>query len=267
MSEPHFSPEITDEFVRMHEEYLVPSIYAQWAHRIADAAEINIGHAVLDVACGIGPLTKAVQLETGLSGKIVGLDSSEKMLAVAAKRSRGIDWQLGSTEHLPFEANEFDRVMCQFSLMFLPNRVHTIKEMLRVCKPDGLVVIAIWAHLEHSEAYTALVKLVRKTLGSRAANKISAPWSLGSPGTMDRLLLATHVNEYICHERLGVTRFPSMESFVETHLKLAGEFDKLDKQSYIELLAAADVDLRRFIVPGGQFVTQLDANIYTVKGI
>lgn len=267
MTEPHFSPEITDEFVKMHEELLVPAIYAQWAHRIADISEIDLGHAVLDVACGTGSLAKAAQLEAGLNGRIVGLDASDKMLAVAQQNSRGIKWQLGDAQHLPFENNEFDRVICQFSLMFIPNRMAAIKEMLRVCKPDGMVVIAIWAHLDHSKAYGSLIKLVRRHAGSKAALRVSAPWSLGVPGIMDRMLLATRINEYICHERLGVSRFSSLESFVGAHLKLADEFDSLDEETYKKLLNAADMGLRQFVVPGGQLVAQLDANIYTVKGI
>ncbi len=267
MVESQFLPEITDDFVQMYEEILVPAIYAQWAHRVADISEIDLGHHVLDVACGTGSLTKAAQLEAGLKGKVVGLEASEKMLAVAQKKSRGIEWRHGDLESLPFENNEFDRVICQFSMMFIPNRVAAIKEMIRVCKPDGLVVIAIWAHLDHSKAYGSLIKLVHKYAGARAAIKISAPWSLGVPGVMDRMLLATNINEYICHERLGVTRFPSLKSFVDTHLKLAGEFDGLDGETYEQLLNAADVDLRQFVVNGGQLVAQLDANIYTVKGI
>jgi len=267
MNGTQFSPEITDDFVNLHEQLLVPSIYAQWAHRVAAAAEIDLGHSVLDVACATGSLSKAAQLECGLSGKVIGLDASEKMLAVAKRTSRGITWQLGKPQSLPFEDNEFDRVMCQFSMMFMPNRVAAIKEMLRVCKPDGMVVIAVWAHLDHSKAYGTLIKLVRKYVGSRAALRLSAPWSLGVPGVMDRILLSTNINEYICHERLGVSRFPSLEAFVKTHLKLADEYNDLDKETYKSLLSAADVDLRPYLVNGGQFVAQLDANIYTVNGI
>jgi ubiquinone/menaquinone biosynthesis C-methylase UbiE len=267
MTETHFSPEIDDDFVQMHEEFLVPSIYGQWAHRVAAASEIDLGHKILDVACGTGSLSKAAQLEAGLKGKLIGLDASEKMLAAAAKGSRGIQWQQGNAESLPFEKNEFDRVLCQFSIMFIDNRVAAIKEMLRVCKPGGLVVVAIWAHLDHSKAYRTLIKLVEKHAGARAAFKLSAPWSLGASGVMDRLLLSTNINEYVCHERLGVSRFPSLESFVKTHLKLVGEFEKLDKETYDNLLNAANVELRPFVVPGGQLVAQLDANIYTVNGI
>jgi len=104
-------------------------------------------------------------------------------------------------------------------------------------------------------------------LGSRAALKLSAPWSLGVPGVMDRLLLATRINEYICHERLGVTRYPSLEAFVKTHLKLADEYYNMDEEIYDKLLNAADVELRPYMVNGGQLVAQLDANIYTINGI
>jgi hypothetical protein len=81
------------------------------------------------------------------------------------------------------------------------------------------------------------------------------------------MLLATHINEYICHERLGVARYPSLEAFVKTHLKLADEYYKMDEEIYNKLLNDADVELRPFIVSGGQLVAQLDANIYTINGI
>ena len=151
MTAQHYTPEISDELIRMHEQYLVPAIYAQWASRVAEIAEIDIGHHVLDVACGTGTLARAALLETGLTGRIIGLDASEKMLKSAQEKSKRIEWQLGDATAMPFEKNRFDRVMCQFALMFITNRVAVIKEMLRVCKPDGLVVLATWGPLHHVE--------------------------------------------------------------------------------------------------------------------
>ena len=79
MTNLQFTPEISDELVRAHEQYLVPAIYAQWANRVAEIAEINLGQNVLDVACGTGTLARAVHFETGLAGKVTGLDANEKM--------------------------------------------------------------------------------------------------------------------------------------------------------------------------------------------
>ena len=265
MTKPHFIPEITDDYVQMHELYLVPAIYAQGAHWTIDLAEIYLGHDVLDVGCNTGVLARAAKMETGSTGKVIGLDSSEKMLESARKHPSGVDWQAGSVSVLPFADNQFDRVICQFSLMFISSRATTIKEMLRVCKPDGLVVLSVWAPMNHSMAYSALVNLVRKHAGEHVASKVSSPWSLGAPGAVDALLLLAGVNEYHCHERVGHAPFPSIKSFVDTHLQLVGELEKMDKEVYQNLLNAAYIDLRRFLTPKGQLVAQLDVEIFIVS--
>ena len=265
MTKPQFIPEISDELVWVHEQYLVPAIFAQWASRVTEIAKIEVGQHILDVACGTGTLARTAQLETGLTGKVIGLDTSEKMLEAAHRQSRKIEWRLGDATAIPFETNHFDRVLCQFSLMFIANRVAALKEMLRVCKPDGLVVVATWGALHRGGAYDVLIKLIDQYCGAPAAMKLSSPWSLGKPGVMDALLLSAGVNEYECHERVGKARYPSMRSFIETHLRLSGEFDKLNAQSLQQIFGEADIKLRPFLAPGGQLISQLNANIYTVK--
>lgn len=265
MASEHFNPDITDDLVRVHEQYLVPAIYAQWANRVADIAEIEIGHDVLDVACGTGTLARAVRLETGLRGKIIGLDVSEKMLESAHRQSSGIEWQLGDATKMPFVKNRFDRVMCQFSLMFISNRVAAIKEMFRVCKPDGLVVVATWGALPPGGAYDVLIKLVRQFSGAHAAAKMSSPWALGKPGVLDALLLSSGINEYECHERFGKASYPSIRAFIEAHLRLVDEYDKMDPDAFQALWDAANMQLRPFVGPGGQLIAQLNANIFVIQ--
>ena len=58
-----------------------------------------------------------------------------------------------------------------------------------------------------------------------------------------------------------------MESFVETHLRLAGEFNKLDEAIYQDILDAAKTELQPFMVADGQLIAQLDVNIFTVSDI
>jgi len=265
MAAPQFTPEISEDLVRAHEQYLVPAIYAQWANRVAEIAEIELGQHVLDVACGTGTLARAAQLETGLTGQVIGLDASKLMLESAQRQSRSIEWQIGDATSMPFEKNRFDRVLCQFSLMFITNRVAAIKEMLRVCKTDGLVVVATWGPLHHGGAFDSLIKLVSQHCGSHAAMKLSAPWALGRPGAMDSLLLSSRVNEYECHERSGQARYPSMREFIEVHLRLAGEFDSLNEQAYKELLSAANPQLHKFLIPSGELIADLNANIFVIK--
>ena len=261
----HELPAITDDIVKMHTDYLVPAIYAQWAHHTAELAEIEVGQSVLDVACRTGTLSRTVLLEVGPTGKVTGLDHNAKMLTTARRLAPAIEWQPGDAALLPYDNDSFDRVMCQFSLMFIKNRVAAIKEMLRVCKPDGMVVIAIWAPLDHSKAYGKLLDLTKKFAGPGIALKLSKPWSLGGFGQMDSLLLSANVKEYVCHERPGVAVFPSIESFVETHLRATGGFYSISKDSFADLVAAAILDLQPFITSDGKVAAALDANIFLVN--
>lgn len=262
MTEKHLAPKITDDFVKMHDDFLVPIIFAQWAHHLTDLAEIESGHRVLDVACGTGVVTRAALMEVGMRGEVTGVDRNERMLAIARKKSPAIDWQLGNATSLPFEDNSFDRVLCQFSLMFMDNRIAVIKELLRVCKPAGKVAVSVWATLDQSKVYTALVNLTRQFAGPRAAMKLAAPWSLGVPGKMDNLLLSAGVMEYECHERVGIARFPSVDTFVEVHLRSAGEYHAIDAENLEQLKRAAEQVLAPHIIMDGQLAADLNVNIF-----
>lgn len=263
----HVTLKVSADLVRVHEQYLVPAIYAQWAGRVAEIAEIEFGHHVLDVGCGTGTLARAAQLEAGLAGQVTGIDISELMLESAQRQAPGIKWEIGDATSMSFEKNRFDRVMSQFSLMFIANRVAAIKEMLRVCKADGLVLVATWGSLQLGGAFGTLIKLVRQHCGSRTAMNLSSPWALGKSGVMDSLLLSSGVNEYECHERFGQARYPSIRAFIEAHLRLAGEFDELNEQNYQDLLNDANLQLRQYLIPSGELIAELNANIFAIKPV
>jgi len=85
MIKAHFVPEITEDFVRLHEKYFVPAIYAQWAHRVVELAEIDAGNKVLDVSCRTGVLAREASLEIGFTGSVTGVSASEQMLSRARR--------------------------------------------------------------------------------------------------------------------------------------------------------------------------------------
>lgn len=265
MSETIFAPTITDDMIKMHEDYFVPAIYAQWAHHVTELSEIELGQSILDVACRTGTLSRMVKLETGFKGRVIGLDKDEKMLSKANQLSQGIEWQTGSAAKLPFEDDQFDRVTCLFGLTMMKNKVAVIKEMLRVCKPRGLVAIAVMAPLNHFKAYSTLVDLVRHFSGSKAAVNMSKPFSLGATGKMDSMLLSAGANEYECHERPGMATFPTANSFVETHLRAAGGFHDMRRDDFQTLLKVARQELSPYLISGGKVAAALDAEIFLIR--
>lgn len=69
---------------RVYQDFFVPSLFGAWAEPVADAAGLRPGQRVLDVGCGTGVHARAAARRVGPTGRVVGVDPNEGMLAVAA---------------------------------------------------------------------------------------------------------------------------------------------------------------------------------------
>ncbi|MFL5494650.1 MAG: methyltransferase domain-containing protein, partial [Gemmatimonadales bacterium] len=199
----------------VYQELLVPGLMQEWAPRVADAARIRPGDRVLDVACGTGVLTREAASRAGPTGAVTGLDLSPEMLAVAARLSSGLRWQQGSGQALPFPDQSFDAVVSQFGLMFFPDPVGGLREMMRVLVPGGRLAVAVWGSLADTPAYAAEVALVERLAGKEAGNALRAPFVLGDPKRMAELCAAAGIKGAQVAMRPGRGRFPSIRTMVE----------------------------------------------------
>ncbi|MCU1303305.1 MAG: Methyltransferase type 11 [Candidatus Sulfotelmatobacter sp.] len=106
---------------------------------------IQPGSRLLDVACGTGnsaiPATRA-------GASVTGVDIAPNLLAQARERAAAenldIHFEEGDAEELPFEKHSFDIVLSMFGAMFAPRPERVAAELLRVCKPGGLIAMANW---------------------------------------------------------------------------------------------------------------------------
>ena len=74
--------QVSAEAALVYEEFFLPALFAEWPRRVIEAARIQSGQRVVDVACGTGVLARAVAAQVGPQGSIVGVDLNEGMLAV-----------------------------------------------------------------------------------------------------------------------------------------------------------------------------------------
>lgn len=112
-----------------------------WRRRAADAAALPQGGSALDVACGTGQLTAELSMRAGAHGRVVGLDFSERMLAVARAAQPAIEWMAGDATDLPFVDDDFDAATIAFGLRNLAHPERGLAEMARVVRPGGRVVV------------------------------------------------------------------------------------------------------------------------------
>ncbi len=121
-----------------------------WRKLAVQQVRAKPGSNILDVCCGTGQLSLELAKAVGPTGKVTGLDFSEKMLDIALKHLNdqltfhrnlgGVQLIQGDAMALPFEDNSFDGVTVGWGLRNLPNLAKGIQEMVRVVKPGGVIV-------------------------------------------------------------------------------------------------------------------------------
>lgn len=115
------------------------------AELLVEKAGVQAGQDVLDVATGSGNVA-LVAARRG--ARVTGLDITPELLEAARRRATeaGVDveWVEGDAEELPFQDDAFDRALSAFGTMFAPRHEVAADELLRVCRPGGLVAVAAW---------------------------------------------------------------------------------------------------------------------------
>jgi ubiquinone/menaquinone biosynthesis C-methylase UbiE len=97
--------------------------------------------SILDVGCGTGILLQQL-LQLGQGLNLQGVDIAPEMVKVAqTKLGQSVEIRQGSANRLPFDANSFDAVTCATSFHHYPNPDNALREMLRVLKPGGKLVL------------------------------------------------------------------------------------------------------------------------------
>ncbi len=118
------------------------------ARHLVQAAALQPGERVLDVATGTGSAAMAAAVAVGPGGTVVGLDLSAPMLAQARLRAAGLpglNFVEGDAMQLPFPDHDFDVVLCASALFFMPDLVAALREWRRVLRPGGRVGFTAFA--------------------------------------------------------------------------------------------------------------------------
>jgi ubiquinone/menaquinone biosynthesis C-methylase UbiE len=245
----------------IYEEFFLPALFQEWTERVADAAQIQAGDRVLDVACGTGVLARTVAARVSPPGSVIGLDVNQGMLAVAAQKAPHIDWRHGKAEALPFDTSSFDAVVSQFGLMFFEDREAAIGEMARVLRPGGRVALAVWDSLDNTPGYAAMVELLHNLFGESAARGLRAPYNMGDKAALRALFASAGFTDAQVVTHRGTARYPSIKSWVHTDVYGWTLADMLNEAQVETLVNAAEQALAQFVHADGRVTFDAPAHI------
>jgi ubiquinone/menaquinone biosynthesis C-methylase UbiE len=117
---------------------------------ILEMLNLQPGARVLDVGCGTGDDARELAERVQSSGKVIGIDLSEALVAESMNRSAGmglpVEFRLGDVRHLDFPDASFDSIRTDRVLMFVPEIETAIAEMVRVLCPGGRIVASELDH-------------------------------------------------------------------------------------------------------------------------
>jgi SAM-dependent methyltransferase len=137
----------------LYETHLVPLIFEPYAADLKTrVGSMNVSR-VLEVAAGTGVVTRALAAVVNEGASIVATDLNQAMLdkAAAVGTERPVQWLQADAMSLPFPDNEFDLVVCQFGVMFFPDKARAFSEACRVLQPGGTFIFNVWDRISENE--------------------------------------------------------------------------------------------------------------------
>ncbi len=174
--------------------------WAQWADPLAafaeklnapllDAAGLERGHRVLDLACGVGEPALSAARRVGPEGTVLALDLVPAMLVPAARRAAAMPpphprFAAADMAALPVPDRWADAVTCRFGIMFAPDAVRALREARRALKPNGRAAFLVWGPQTGNTLLDVLDAALTAVLGEDPANGLAPLFRYAEPGSL-----------------------------------------------------------------------------------
>ncbi len=126
----------TGSIPELYDTHLVPLIFEPYAADLVDRLASRLPARVLELAAGTGVVTRAMASVLPESVSIVATDLNQPMIDHASSRGtrRAVEWRQADAMQLPFQNETFDAVVCQFGVMFFPEKLRAYSEARRVLR-------------------------------------------------------------------------------------------------------------------------------------
>lgn len=148
---PQTDQAFVGEIPEIYDRLLGPTLFEPYARELA-ARFKGFDGELLETAAGTGRVTRALAEAAPLAA-ITATDLNQPMLAKAAScvQAANVRFQQADAQALPFPDHRFEAVVCQFGVMFFPDKAKAFTEARRVLRPHGRFVFNVWGDLAHND--------------------------------------------------------------------------------------------------------------------
>ena len=176
-----------------YDRYLGHVLFQPYAEDLMARLQVPENGSVLELACGTGIVTRELRNRLPATVKLIATDLNEPMFQhAAAKFAQGeaVEWQQADACSLPFGDAMFDAVVCQFGIMFVPDKELAACEARRVLKPGGRFLFNVWDAIEHNELGRIAHETIAGYFDNDPPNFYQVPFGYYDHGEIRRVLAA-----------------------------------------------------------------------------
>ena len=175
-----------------YDRYLGPLLFEPFAEDLANRISGKNYREVLELACGTGRVTRHLRKTLPASAKLVATDLHADMIKVASDvlPNENINWQTADAQELMFPDENFDLVVCQFGLMFMPDKMKAVSEIFRVLRKGGRFVFNTWDKIERNGVIYLGNQIICSYFPENPPSFYRVPFSLSQPDQLETMLVA-----------------------------------------------------------------------------
>lgn len=200
------------------------------SNRLVELARIKPGDRVLDIATGTGEPAITAARAVGANGRVIGIDHSPGMLAVARRRAASlgltnVEYREGDAASLKEAPGSFDAVVCRWGLMFVPDLSAAARGIHDLLKSGGGLATAVWDTGDKVPMISIGGRQVRDAIGiAPPPPGTPNPLSLADTSILERALTSAGFRDFKVEPMTVTFEFDSPEKFLESRRDISYDF-------------------------------------------